>query len=86
MRKGTALPSGNDGLEGWALGPQLAEGLLQQEGDIPLAKPGPDGRANPIEGTAGDRRHRPQQLDLLGLLHDSELRDQPRGGDQRLLG
>ena len=86
VRKSTALPGGDDGLEGWAVGPELAESLLQQEGDIPLAKPGPDGRANPIEGTAGDRRHRPQQFDLLGLLHDSEFLDQARGRHQRRLG
>ena len=82
MGERTPLPSGHDGFEGWTVGPQLAEGLLQQEGDIPLAQPRPDGRPDAIERAAGDRGHRTQQLDLVGLLHDSELLDQPRSRHQ----
>ena len=58
VREGTPFTGSHDGFEGRAVGPQLAEGLLQQEGDITLAQPRPDGRADAIERTAGDRRDR----------------------------
>ena len=37
MGQGTAFACGNDRLEGWTVGSQLAEGLLQEKRDIPLA-------------------------------------------------
>src|SRR5207248_3185617 len=83
VRERAALAGRDDGFERWAIGAELAKGLLQEERHIALAYSGTNRLANPIEGPPGNAGDGAEQSNFIPGLHDAKLFDHPTGGDEQ---